>query len=320
MAPAEKTILLLDHSQVGLEAISGALQGQGYQVLVSEELPKSLELARTIPPPALILYAPLVVGHQGVEAEILSLLTRKALVPVILVVESVDKLDRASSLALTIRDFVTTPLSRQEILMRVESLLRLKHEFQALKQRTDELSGQVIRDFKTGLYNYRYFASELRREFQRVNRSHRPLALLVLDLDNFKQINDRTEYAFGDKVLASFARLLQENIREVDIAARFGGDEFMVLLPGTTPAEAIQVATRIRNMTSQVEIAEESYREQITVSIGLDCYNGQTAMTPEQLRTQANRALQEAKRLGKNRIWLFSPASGGNQSGFTTNG
>ena len=101
---------------------------------------------------------------------------------------------------------------------------------------------------------------------------------------------------------------LKGNIRETDFAARFGGDEFCILLPQTTPAEAVQTALRIRKRVSGMSVSDSSYQRQVTVSIGVDSYDGRKASSVEKLRTNANRALQEAKRRGKNQVWLFSGA------------
>lgn len=306
MNQSAPTLLLLDHARQGLDQLVPLLERQGYRVLYRNDILESLALARAGTAPELVLFAPLVLDPRGVEAELLVQLGREGTTPVLLVVDDLDKLERAGALPVPIRDFVTLPLQPREVALRIAGALRVRRELLALRRRTEELTGQVIRDFKTGLYNARHFAQELRREFQRVLRTRRPLALLLLDIDDFKKINDGTEYAFGDRVLAEFARKLQASIREVDLAARFGGDEFMVLLPGTTPAEAIQVASRIHNTVARMEVSEGPHTARITVSIGVDCFNGHSASTPEEFRSRANRALQEAKRRGKNCIWLHA--------------
>jgi predicted signal transduction protein with EAL and GGDEF domain len=107
-------------------------------------------------------------------------------------------------------------------------------------------------------------------------------------------------------VLNEFAQILRRNVRDIDHSARFGGDEFMLLLPNTTTAEAVQVAARIRNQVARKIFDNGQYQMKVTVSIGLDTYDGRGLSSPDDLRSRANRALKEAKRLGKNRIWLYS--------------
>ena len=145
-------------------------------------------------------------------------------------------------------------------------------------------------------------------QWKRAQRHQNPLSLLLIDVDNFKGVNDTTEYAFGDEVLRRVADALKGNVRETDFAARFGGDEFCVLLPQTSPAEAVQTALRIRKRISGMSVSSGSYERQVTVSIGVDSYDGRKASSVDQLRRNANRALQEAKRRGKNQVWLYSGA------------
>jgi diguanylate cyclase (GGDEF)-like protein len=117
---------------------------------------------------------------------------------------------------------------------------------------TRKLEGQVIRDFKTGLYTERHFRHLMRQEFQRAERHRTALSFLLLDVDDFKKRQRRlASTAFGDYVLNEFAQILRRNVRDIDHSARFGGDEFMLLLPNTTTAEAVQVAARIRNQVAR---------------------------------------------------------------------
>ena len=127
-----------------------------------------------------------------------------------------------------------------------------------------------------------------------------------MDVDNFKGVNDTTEYAFGDEVLKHVGTLLRETVRETDYPARCGGDEFCVLLPQTSPAEAVQTAMRIRQRISGTTVQAKGYSMQVTVSIGIDSYDGRAPSSPELVKRNANKALQEAKRRGKNQVWLFA--------------
>jgi diguanylate cyclase (GGDEF)-like protein len=107
-------------------------------------------------------------------------------------------------------------------------------------------------------------------------------------------------------VLRRVAEALKHTVRETDFPARFGGDEFCVLLPQTSPAEAVQTALRIRQRIAGTVVQSGSYERQVTVSIGVDSHDGRNAGNLDNLRRNANRALHEAKRRGKNQVWLFS--------------
>ena len=146
----------------------------------------------------------------------------------------------------------------------------------------------------------------MRQEFQRAERHRTALSFLLLDVDDFKSVNDGCEYSFGDYVLSEFAQILRRNVRDIDHSARFGGDEFMLLLPNTTTAEAVQVAARIRNQVARKIFDNGSYQQRVTVSIGIDTFDGRGLSSPDDLRRRANLALKEAKKRGKNRIWLYS--------------
>ena len=106
-------------------------------------------------------------------------------------------------------------------------------------------------------------------------------------------------------MLRRVADALKNNVRETDFAARFGGDEFCVLLPQTSPAEAVQTALRIRTRIAGLSVQKGSWQRQVTVSIGVDSYDGRAPSSVDQLRRNANRALLEAKRRGKNQVWLY---------------
>ena len=133
-----------------------------------------------------------------------------------------------------------------------------------------------------------------------------PLSLLLIDVDDFKSINDSTEYAFGDVVLRHVAESLRRNIRETDYAARFGGDEFVLLLPHTSSAEAVQTAVRIKKRIAETTVQARGYAQRVTISIGIDTFDGRSDTDPAELRARANKALHQAKRRGKNQVWLYT--------------
>ncbi len=155
-----------------------------------------------------------------------------------------------------------------------------------------------IRDDLTKLYNQRYFYKLLSREVQRADRQNHSLSLLVLDIDNFKEYNDRYGHIEGNKVLERVGELLLENIRNgVDTAFRFGGDEFTAVLPETDVKQATRVAERIR------DCFEKSRIHNLTLSLGIAEYRQQCGM--EDLFEMADRAMYQAKRSGRNRLYIL---------------
>ena len=305
----------MNHRDDELDEAVTALARLGYEVSLGDNLSQSHHLAKQGRPDVVVLNA-LTGCEGGVELEFLEHLQREDdPVPVIMLVDDLEALTEARNMKVPFRDFVVKPSSSAEVVQRVELALQTKTRVRGLQSRARQLESQVSIDFKTGLTSELYMKRIMGLEWKRAQRHQNPLSLLLIDVDNFKTVNDSTEYAFGDQVLRRVADALKGNIRETDFAARFGGDEFCILLPQTSPAEAVQTALRIRKRVSGMSVSDASYHMQVTVSIGVDSFDGRQASSVDQLRRNANRALQEAKRRGKNQVWLFSGSEQGHEHG-----
>jgi diguanylate cyclase (GGDEF)-like protein len=320
-SPAEgrepATVLLLNHRRDPLRDALQALRRAGHRAVEARSLAES-QRALEERCPDLVVLNPVVLKTGGVELGLAEQLqTDQRPVPVLLMVEEFHQLDAARALRAPIRDFVFRPARAEEIVHRIEGLLRLRGQMLDLHARARELEDQASTDHKTGLYTDRYFRQVLQIEFKRALRHQMPLSMLWIDIDDFKAINDGTSYAFGDAVLRQVAQTLRHGIRETDYASRFGGDEFTLLLPHTTPAEAVQTAIRIRKQIARQVVQGQGFARTVTLSIGIDTFGGQSESTPDDLRARANKALHVAKRRGKNQVWLYdgdeaaaSPARG----------
>lgn len=166
-----------------------------------------------------------------------------------------------------------------------------------------------VTDELTGLYNARHFATRLRDEVERAKRTSRPLALIIIDSDALKIVNDRFGHDEGNRVLVSIARTIQQHVRTSDVVARFGGDEFMVLQPDADADGAGAVAERIRvAISAQIGRTPSGEAVKGTVSIGVAAFPGQgeTPDSENELFRRADRALYEAKHLGKDRVVIAS--------------
>lgn len=161
----------------------------------------------------------------------------------------------------------------------------------------------AITDFLTGLYNHRYFQQILTQELDRATRYEKTLSLIILDIDNFKGFNDRFGHAVGDKVLTAIGEIINRSLRKVDFAFRYGGEEFVILLPETPLEYAVLTVERIRERIADEASTSvpEAYGSRVTVSAGVACYpdNGSRR---EDLFSLMDSYLYKAKSMGKNRV------------------
>jgi diguanylate cyclase (GGDEF)-like protein len=189
----------------------------------------------------------------------------------------------------------------------------LSHQHRQLREQNEELqrANEVleqlsITDGLTKLHNHRYFQEALTREIKRVSRSGEPLAILLVDIDDFKALNDRHGHAHGDTLLVRIARVLNESVRESDILARYGGEEFVVLATGTDLEGAMFVAEKVRTAVAETQfVAPETLEPmRVTVSIGVAEFAGDR----KRFFDAADRALYRAKGAGKNCVMAAAPS------------
>lgn len=207
-------------------------------------------------------------------------------------------------------DFVFKPVRFEELLLRLRRVLKERRLTQERIQMLEKLKRLSITDGLTKLYNSRYFYNQLKIEIDRTTRYQRPLSLLLLDIDKFKEYNDNYGHLEGDKVLIRLGQVIKSCLRKMDSAYRYGGEEFTVILPETEGDEAATVAERIR---SAVEIEHfypqnESEPVTITISIGVTEFTWQEEIAVFVQR--ADKAMYQSKQAGRNRVsCLFTSKS-----------
>jgi two-component system cell cycle response regulator len=173
--------------------------------------------------------------------------------------------------------------------------------FESLKKAQEYFEEMSIRDSLTKLYNHRHFYNRLNHEFSRADRYQVPLSMVFFDLDDFKSINDKFGHTDGDFVLKQVGHILKSVVRQSDVAARYGGDEFVVLLPNTASQGALGMAERILAAIRQHDF-DCLHGVEVTASIGVATFEGESLSAAKQLVELADGAMYKAKSAGKNRV------------------
>lgn len=173
-------------------------------------------------------------------------------------------------------------------------------ELHTLRKEVGFLKEQVRTDALTGLYNFRFFSDALPLEMERARRSCQPLSLIILDIDHFKEFNDQWGHELGNRALSHIAKLIGLTIRKLDFACRFGGEEFVILLPNTDLRQAMGVAERLRDMIATTPLVHDEDIISVTASLGVDEFRDHHCETPENFIRRVDAWLYRAKHAGRN--------------------
>lgn len=200
--------------------------------------------------------------------------------------------------------FMDSPASSSDFVSlscpRGDTPCQFLQELQTLREEVDLLKEQVRTDALTGLYNFRFFSDALPLEMERASRSFQPLSLIILDIDHFKSFNDRWGHELGNRALSHIAQLVALTVRKLDFACRFGGEEFVILLPNTDLRQALNVAERLREIIAATPLVNEQELITITASLGVDEYRGNHSDSPEGFIERVDAWLYQAKHAGRN--------------------
>jgi len=222
--------------------------------------------------------------------------------PILLVADEVDRTKVVRGLDMGVSDFIMRPVERNELAARVRTQIRRFRYAAELRQSVTNTMALAVTDELTGLYNRRYFDRHLSLMLDKAREQSRDMALMLIDMDFFKSVNDNHGHDIGDAVLREFAERLRRNIRGVDLACRFGGEEFVVLMPDTDYRQAQGVAERVRMAVAERGFeTQESRPLMVTCSVGV-ALNETALDTPETILKRADVALYRAKREGRNRV------------------
>jgi two-component system cell cycle response regulator len=293
------TVLIADDSLVVRAVVRGSLEDEGYRVIEAVDGLAALECCRVDPPDVLLLDVemPQFDGYQVLSA-LKSDVDLKD-IPVVFLTSRSRTADVVAGLRGGAHDYLKKPFEHIELIARVGSAVHVKKLQDQLRQRNADLDRMSRTDALTGLYNRRHLDDELLRQQSSASRHHDPLCVLLLDIDHFKRVNDSYGHAAGDLVLRGFADRLRTELRAGDIAGRWGGEEFLVIMPRTDSDHGFEVAERLRNATAAKPIAAGDVDIDVSVSGG--CASS-IDDSPDALLRLADSCLYRAKASGRNKI------------------
>jgi diguanylate cyclase (GGDEF)-like protein len=319
-----RTLLIADDDRAVLAQLRSALEDFGYAFVEAHDGTEVLTALRKAQPDLLLLDVEMP-GLGGVEITRIVKANQGTggfgFIPVILMTAR-RTAGKVEGLELGADDYLTKPFDMMELAARVRSMLRLKALQDALVEKNKELD-RANRELEekrqellllsrtdglTQLINRRHFEERLAAEFARATRYHAPLSCFLLDIDHFKKVNDTWGHPFGDIVLKEVAGVARRALRDVDVLARYGGEELVALLPETTSEQAWRVAERVRLGIEAMRLTNRSAAQPVvvrcTASIGVATYPGEGIDSAEALVQAADECLYVAKQSGRNQVRL----------------
>jgi two-component system cell cycle response regulator len=222
--------------------------------------------------------------------------------------------DKVDGLSVGADDYLPKPIDHRELLARIASLLRIKQTldevFDRLQQESQAyeiMKRMALTDHLTGLFNRHYITEIIEREFSLAARYHTPFSLLMIDVDFFRDFNTKFGHPTGDWVLQQVAVLFNRELRQPDVIARYGGDEFLAILPMTDSQQATRVAERLRSSVAANQWESPAGTLQLTISIGIASVPLPDILQVDHLIACADQALYQAKEHGRNQASIYQP-------------
>jgi two-component system, cell cycle response regulator len=292
-------VLIVDDHPDNVEVLQARLEALGYRTLCAPDGETALKMVAESPPDLILLdvMMPRMDGNEVARR----IKADKSLpyIPIIMQTALDSTQSKVVGLDSGADDYVTKPINYAELQARMAAALRIK----ALQDRVAQMA---ITDALTGLYNRRHLDERLDEMFEHSARLHEPLAVVMFDIDHFKKVNDTYGHQVGDVVLTQFAQLLKHVARDIDRLGRYGGEEFMVLLPGTVLDAGVTFAKRARQEVETHQFEYEGGVLKCTISAGVAAFPHPRIHTRQQLVKFADDALYVAKTTGRNRVIRFA--------------
>lgn len=303
--PKSRQILVIDEDPDSMALIQEPLRWEGYEVKGLSSVREANE-ALNYWKPQLILIDPDLKDHDGVDF-IANISNSPSKTSVLVTSKNsnteyiIQMLDAGAS------DYIMKPFVPLEFLARVRTHLRIRDLQEELIATNEKLKELVDIDDLTGLYNMRSLYSRLEFEIERARRFDRSVCVVMMDMDHFKSVNDGHDHLFGSFVIAEVGKVIKSTTRNIDIPARYGGDEFLIVLSETPVNGARMFCERLRKAIETSTFTNGVDSIKLTISIGFAMTNSSEQISAKDLVRRADMALYEAKRSGRNQVAEFTP-------------
>lgn len=302
--PEGRRVLVVDDDAENRNLIVEVLEEQKYEVQAAESGQEAIVKIQSWTP-ELVLLDYNMPGLSGLDT-LTHLRKQQNYTAVIFVSANSDRDLVIQCLGSGADDYIRKPFNAGELLARVMVRFRNKDVQDALAAANARLQELAERDDVTGLYNMRFIYQKIESELKRAKRYGRQVGIIMMDLDHFKSVNDQFDHLFGSHVLREIGQLIKGNMREIDFAARYGGDEFMLVLTETDETGVGIFAERIRKLIGAHVCTDGKNNFSRTCSLGYALSSLDVLMSPKELVLRADQALYKAKETGRNRVvtWI----------------
>jgi len=302
-------IVIADDDAENARTVEQGLQADGHQTRVCNDGEAAFHLVKSWMPHILLLDVnmPKLTGLEVLKK--VRAMTGGEYVAVILVTGNSGLDEIVMGLDAGADDYIVKPYRLVELCARVRSCLRVKNLNDALRRANKRLEDAACLDDLTALYNMRYVFKRLGDEVENTKKSKHPLSCIMFDMDFFKTVNDKNDHLFGSHVLREVAQVIQPHLRPTDVAARYGGDEFLVLMPNTAIKDAAELAERMRKALEAHTFKAGQASAKVTASFGVAGVKGSEDLVlfeGKELVRSADSALYAAKKNGRNRTEVYA--------------
>ena len=310
--PATARVLIVDDHEDNVELLRARLESWGYQTISAKDGQEALSTIES-QLPDLVLLDIMMPKIDGIEvARRVKQNPNLPFIPIIMQTALDSTENKVEGLEAGADDYITKPIDFPELKARLQSMLRIKRLQEELEERERELleANERLRhmsqtDALTGLDNRRQIETRIEEMFEHAKRLNEPFSVVMVDLDRFKSVNDTYGHQAGDAVLRQLARILKQEVREIDHAGRYGGEEFILLLTGTVLDAAVTFAERVRKAIEAHTFTFDGTSIQRTASFGVAMWPHPKIANCDELVRAADESLYVAKETGRNRVIRF---------------